>query len=136
MGSKESGSNPKYTPEIHQKIVQLLKAGAFKKHAANACRISDKTLAKWLEWGTEGREPYAQLLVDCDQAIAEDAIRNQMIISKAASGEHPGDWKAAAWCLERKFPKLYGTMAAGHELPQSEKPFSPWKLPAAQPTGN
>jgi hypothetical protein len=130
VGSKESGS-PKYTPALHKQLVEYLRGGAFKKHAANACRLSLNTFEQWLAWGAAGREPYARLAIDCDQAIAQDAIRNQLIISKAANGEHLGDWKAAAWCLERKFPKLYGAMAAGHEgVAQGDKPFSPWKLTA------
>jgi len=132
MGSRESG-RPKFSADVHRRIVEYLKGGAFKKHAANACRISHHTLDLWLQWGSEGREPYVQFAIDCEEAIAFDAIRNQLIISKAARGEHPGDWKAAAWNLERKFPKLYGPMSAGHDVPITEKPFSPWKQPQ-QPT--
>lgn len=129
MGNKQSGK-PRYTPERHALIVQHLKLGAFKKHAANAVGISAGTLEEWLKRGESGEEPYAQLLVEVEAAIALDAIRNQGIISKAAAGEHAGDWKAAAWNLEKKFPKLYGNMSHGHELPDAkldDKPFSPWK---------
>jgi hypothetical protein len=126
MGSKQSG-RPKYTAELHAKLVGYLEAGAFKKHAANAVGIAARTLEAWLKRGDDGEEPYAQLALDVEKAIATDAIRNQTIISKAAAGEHAGDWKAAAWNLERKFPKLYGHMATGHELPVSDKPYSPWK---------
>lgn len=133
MGNRESGK-PKYTPEVHRQIVDALKVGAFKKHAANAAGISERTLADWLQWGAEGREPYVELLRDVEQAIAADAVRNQTIISKAAAGEHAGDWKAAAWNLERKFPRLYGSMASGHDQVPADKPFSPWKHSEAERT--
>lgn len=125
-----SRSGTKYTPELHRKIVDALRLGAFKKHAANSVGVSEQTLGTWLQWGAEGRVPYDRFLHDVEQAIAADAIRNQTIISKAAAGEHSGDWKAAAWNLERKFPRLYGHMAAGHDQVGGEKPFSPWKQPA------
>jgi len=132
MGSKESGRRPKYSAALHAKLIEYLEGGAFKKHAANAVGISANTLAAWLKRGEDGEEPYAQLALDVEKAIAKDAVRNQLIISKAAQGVHLGDWKAAAWNLERKFPKLYGSMAAGHELPVSDKPYSPWKQPAGE----
>lgn len=125
MGSKESGS-PKYTPAVHAKIVEALELGAFKRHAAAAAGIGWRTLEQWMQWGDEGREPYVSFAHDCEVAIGKDALRNQAIVSKAASGPHAGDWKAAAWNLERKHPKLYGTLAIGHER-QAERPFSPWK---------
>jgi hypothetical protein len=138
MGSKESG-RPKYTPQVHAKIIENLKLGAFKKHAANAAGIALTTLESWLERGAEGIEPYATLLNDVETTIAEDALRNQAIISKAAAGAHDGDWKAAAWNLQKKFPKLYGEMSRGHDLSElrkqdpepSERVFSPWKRPEA-----
>lgn len=126
MGSRESGKS-KYSPEVHAKIVKNLQAGAFKTHAAQAAGISHHTLDVWLKWGREGREPYAQFAEDCEQAIAEDAVRNHLVITKAALGPIEGDWKAAAWLLERKFPDLYGQIAALRALTGGEKPFSPWK---------
>lgn len=134
MGSKESG-RPKYSTDVHDKIVEALKLGCFKRHAAAAAGISWRTFEQWLQWGDEGREPYASLAYDCEVAIAEDAKRNQAIVSKAAAGEHAGDWRAAAWNLERKHPKLYGQLGIGHEL--TDKPYSPWKQPSTVvPRGN
>jgi hypothetical protein len=134
MGSRESG-RPKYSAQVHADIVKNLEAGAFKKHAAEAVGVSINTLTQWLQWGDEGREPYAQFALDVERAIARDAVRNQTIISAAAAGEHKGDWKAAAWNLERKFPKLYGAMTAGHDATRTGRDivFSPWKQSAATP---
>jgi hypothetical protein len=42
---------------------------------------------------------------------AEDAMRSQSIITRAQLGHIDGDWKAAAWALERKHPKEYGQAA-------------------------
>jgi hypothetical protein len=130
MGSKESGRRPKYSAAVHAAIVKSLEAGAFKKHAANAARISIDTLDDWIQLGVDGVEPYVQFALDVEAAIARDAIRNQTIISRAAQAEHAGDWKAAAWNLEKKHPKLYGRLADAPPIAPVEpveRPHSPWK---------
>jgi len=109
MGSKKSTRwKSAYTPEVHKKIVKHLQNGAYQVHAANAAGVSMTSLLKWVGLGREGVEPYVQFAIDVDRARADDAVRNQTVISAAAVGKIPGDWKAAAWNLERKFPKLYG----------------------------
>lgn len=139
MGGKNSGRGGMFSTEIAEQIVQALRAGAFKKHAAGAAGINERTLREWLTRGAGGEEPYAAFAEQCDTATSEDALRNQTIISQAAAGPIKGDWKAAAWNLERKHPLLYGRAAelrllaeqrdrhAADALPEPEKPYSPWK---------
>lgn len=127
MGSKESGRR-KYSAEVHAKLVQALEVGAFKKHAADAAGISIEVLTSWLEQGAQGKAPYDKLLEEVNAAIARDAIRNQAAISKAASGVFAGDWKAAAWNLVKKHPKLYGNSEPVFTA-RGERVFSPWKDP-------
>ena len=109
-GGREKGGRYKlaYSAQVHKDIVASLKRGAYQVHAANAAGVSITSMRNWVEQGREGVEPYVQFAIDVDRARAEDALRNQAIISAAAVGKIPGDWKAAAWNLERKFPKLYG----------------------------
>lgn len=142
MGGKGSGS-PKYTPEVHAKIVKALEAGCFKQHAARYAGIAYSTLVAWIKLGEDGVAPYAKLRDDVEHAIACDAMRNQEAINRAArarKGKDVGDWKAAAWNLEKKFPKLYGRLAELRLMRDDElarqkqaptKPYSPWKQPGA-----
>lgn len=112
MGSKKSGRYKiAYTPELHKAIVDNLERGAYQVHAANSAGISIATLQRWVNLGRNGVEPYVRFAEDVDRARANDALRNQAVISAAAVRKVPGDWKAAAWNLERKFPKLYGRRA-------------------------
>jgi hypothetical protein len=112
MGGKKSGRwKLAYTPELHKKIVEALERGAYQVHAANSAGISISTLQRWVTEGRNGVEPYVRFAEDVDRARANDALRNQAVISAAAVRKVPGDWKAAAWNLERKFPKLYGRRA-------------------------
>lgn len=94
------------TPHVHTTIVEHVRLGAYKTHAAQAAGVSYDAVADWIKRGfNTGEEPYHTFAVEITRALAEDAIRNQAAISKAAAS---GDWKAAAWNLERKHPKLYG----------------------------
>jgi hypothetical protein len=109
MGGKKSGRwKLAYSAEVHKKIVDALERGAYQVHAANAAGVSMSALQKWVTLGREGDARYAAFAEDVDRARANDALRNQAVISAAAMRKVPGDWKAAAWNLERKFPKLYG----------------------------
>jgi hypothetical protein len=108
MGSKKSGRRLAYNAEVHKTIIEHLRAGAYKVHAANAVGISIGTLDAWVKAGREGRALFVEFAREVDMARAQDAVRNQAIISAAAMRKIDGDWKAAAWNLERKFPKLYG----------------------------
>jgi hypothetical protein len=129
MGGPGSSRRPKYSLEIHRRIVEALKRGALKPHAAQSVGIAALTLENWIDAGNAGDERSEAFAIDVERAIADDALRNQNIISMAAIGPIKGDWKAAAWNLERKFPRLYGARIAAALGPQTERPFSPWKTP-------
>jgi hypothetical protein len=110
MGSRRSG-RPRYNAQVHATIVKHLKAGAFLAHAAEAADVSVDAAKEWLAKGLEGDKRYQRFALEVRRLRAEDAIRNQAVVSTAAMRHHEGDWKAAAWNLERKFPKLYGHAA-------------------------
>lgn len=104
MGGNRSGRKPRYTAEVHQKIVNALRIGAYQCHAALAAGISESSLEKWLQKGRAGDERYTELARECDALKSQHANRLQGVITKAAIA---GDWKAAAWDLERRYPKQY-----------------------------
>ena len=108
MGSKRSGRKLRYNADVHARIVNALRIGAYQVHAAKAARVSPDSLAKWLRKGRAGDERYAQFASDCDEAMAQFANRLQGTITKAAIA---GDWKAAAWDLERRYPEQYARKA-------------------------
>ena len=125
MGGKNSGRRLRLTPEIQAKIIEHLELGAFKSHAAAAVGLSRHAIDEWLQRGNEGEEPYAAFALAVNAAIAKDAIRNQAIISNAAMNNTPGDWRAAAWNLERKHPKLYGHRQERRHDEEPAKPSAP-----------
>lgn len=83
----------KYSPEMTQRICELLQAGNTQKTSAIASGISEETFYTWMKEKPEFSESVKK---------AEEAAvaRNVAIINKAASKS----WQAAAWWLERRRP--------------------------------
>lgn len=102
----------KLKPEVEETILRHLRTGAFQKHACEAAGIEYRTLKYWLERAEAGDRYYVAFATRVRKALAEDAIRSQSIITRAQMAGIDGDWKAAAWNLERKHPKEYGQAAA------------------------
>lgn len=105
---KKGGAKPLYTKDVHDTIVGYLKDGAYKSTAAKAAGISVDSLNDWVKLGLAGDPKYRRLAYDVTRLVQEDIRKNQAIITRAAKR----DWKAAAWNLERKYPKLYGRAQA------------------------
>jgi N-acetylglucosamine kinase-like BadF-type ATPase len=115
MATTKKPPRTKLTKEVQEIILRHLRAGAFFKHAVEASGVEWRTAYYWLDRGQAGQKPYAEFARAVMKLRAEDAIRSQSIITRAQMGRIDGDWKAAAWALERKYPKEYGqaAMAAG-----------------------
>lgn len=105
------GRPPRLTKDVHEAIIRALRVGAYRCHAAQAAGVDSSTLEKWLALGRAGDRRYAQLAADVDREQAADAIRLVSIVTRAALGQVPGDYRAACWALERKFPRLFGRAA-------------------------
>lgn len=111
---KKRRNGPKWTkltPEVEETILRHLRTGAFRKHAAEAAGVTEFAFDDWMRRGGEGEKPFAAFVEKVRRVQAEDAIRSQSIITRAQLGHIEGDWKAASWNLERKYPKLYGQAA-------------------------
>jgi len=66
------------------------------------------TLRAWLRRGDEEEIGlYADLAQAVAAALADMKIRNVALIADAGDG----DWRAAAWLLERRFPAEFGSHA-------------------------
>ncbi len=101
-----AGRKTKLTPEVQKKIVEYIRGGAYKAHAAEAAGVSVDAVDNWIRRGEDSdEEPYTEFAAAMRQAQGEDAVRDVQVISRAATD---GDWKAAAWKLERKYPAEFG----------------------------
>lgn len=106
--------------ELQEKIVELIKLGNYAEDAAGAVGIGRTTFFLWMARGRAESErlklmpdaepleletPYVNFMNAVEKARDEATARNVAVIQKAA---HNGDWKAAAWYLERTRQKTYG----------------------------
>lgn len=114
MARRGRGRPLRLTQVVHDTIIKHLKVGAFRRHAAEAAGVSEDAVNSWLTRGAAGEKAYVTFYEDVRKVQAEDAIRSQSVITRAQLAHIDGDWKAAAWNLERKYPKLYGAQAGPH----------------------
>ncbi len=104
------GRPTKFTEETRKKILWALRLGNYRKTAAEYAAISERTLGDWLYKGSEEEAgEYADFHNDVPEAEQAAEVRALGVIQQAANN---GQWKAAAWFLERKFPERYCTRAA------------------------
>jgi hypothetical protein len=89
------------------KLEQAILIGATYEMAAMYAGISDKTFERWRRQAETARpgSPLAVLRDRLRQAAGRAAIGWLAKIEKAATD---GDWRAAAWKLERRWPDAYG----------------------------
>jgi len=108
-------STVKFTDDTGDAIVRDVERGLFPRQAAARQCVPESVLNDWLELGRAGREPYATFATDLDAAEADSALKLIAAITDSAKTRPSlgGDWKAAAWLLERKYPALFGPRSAG-----------------------
>ena len=105
----------KFNEALTARIVESLRLGATYEIAAAYAGISRSTLYNWMEKGKEQKTgQYRTLLDSIKGAEARGAIANLAMIESAAKA---GDWKAAAWRLERR----HGYTRDGYKAQQKEK---------------
>lgn len=97
-------------------VYQTLRSGSTLESAAAIAGVSTVAFFEWLRIGRkelkdrafdlhhDDKERYVKLLYAVEKAHAEYEVNTLKIIDAAAA---KGAWQAAAWRLERKFPKHY-----------------------------
>ena len=105
------GRNTKLTPETQKRITDAIRVGATYKLAAQYGRVAYNTFNEWMKAGevaTGGRN--RELYEAVKSAEGEAAIKWLAVIDKASIEQ----WQAAAWKLERRYPREYGRQV--HEV--------------------
>jgi len=105
----------KFNEAITNRIAEALRIGATYEIAAEYAGISRSTLYNWMEKGKEQNSgQYRTFLDSIKTAEARGAIANLAMIESAAKA---GDWKAAAWRLERR----HGYTRDGYQAQQQQE---------------
>lgn len=92
------GPKTKYTPETISRLKSAIKLGAPYTHACNYAGITFETLSQWLK-------KFPELSEQLKEAEGEAVTGWLKKIEKSASD---GNWQAAAWKLERRYPEEFG----------------------------
>jgi transposase len=100
-----AGRKTKYTPETVNKIVQALKMGATHELACNYAGIGVSTFHDWMS----AKPEFSEAVKEAEGAAAVGWLAK---IEKAAN---EGTWQAAAWKLERRYPREYGRTVVTQE---------------------
>lgn len=106
-----------YTPHIVKRISDALRLGATYKMAAQYGGVSYDTVNDWMNKGKkasalagkgeevpEDLEPFLQFHQELQKAEA-DAVMGWL--AKIEKEANDGNWQAAAWKLERRYPRDY-----------------------------
>lgn len=103
---RRPGRPSKISPEIQARVVQAIQAGNYLEVAAAYAGLSKDTLYRWMKAGARSSSgPYREFSDAIQKALADAEVRDVALIAKAAAD---GEWTAAAWRLERKFPDRWG----------------------------
>ena len=102
---KQNGRPTKLRANAIAHIVEAMEAGATYEAAATYAGITYQTYLNWMERGrAETSGIYFEFFGTVEQANARAQVLFAQRIQKASKD----DWRAAAWMLERRYPKAYG----------------------------
>ncbi len=96
----------KFSQARVEAILTSLQNGNTRRAAATAAGVSPRTLQRWLKRGREQRRgKFVELtrMVEMAECEAERAM-----VESIVEAAMKGDWRAAAWWLERRLPQEYG----------------------------
>lgn len=103
-----AGRPTKLTPELTEQICNDLREGAYVETAAEAAGITQTSLYRWLDWGAQGKEPYAAF---CESVVRARADGELALLRAVRAGDERGQSfgqaRAAAFVLERTRPNRY-----------------------------
>lgn len=94
----------KLTPDVKERLLQAIRLGATYELACQYAGITRETLRRY-------RQNMA-FMAEVEKAEGQAVIGWLAKIEKAASD---GEWTAAAWKLERRYPELYGRRIQEHQ---------------------
>lgn len=96
----------KYDQPTADVILKAVAAGLPNETAAKLAGVTARTLYTWKKKGKAGEEPFVQFLHALMRSQADAVAKAVEAIRSAAER---GEWRAAAWWLERRHPDLYGS---------------------------
>ncbi|MFC1639820.1 hypothetical protein ACFL3B_03540, partial [Gemmatimonadota bacterium] len=103
-----AGRPTKLTPELAETIVEAIRGGNYAQVAAATAGISEMTFYSWLKRGTDEPDSIYGEFAEAVLTASGEAEQEKLDRLRREVQADDGDWKAAAWWLERRFPKRWG----------------------------
>jgi len=100
----EQGAPTKCTPEVMDRLCAEMESLGFVGAACARAGVVKSTVQDWVARGERGEEPFATFAARWAQARAR---ANAVLLDHVRGASAGGDWKAAAWLLERASPDEY-----------------------------
>jgi transposase len=101
----KGGRPTKFTPETRDKVKQAIQMGATYEIAANYAGVSYMTFRDWMKRGEAGEDDYVEFFETIKASEGRAAVG---WLAKIEAAANDGNWQAAAWKLERRYPHQYG----------------------------
>lgn len=106
------GRPSKLTAKTKKKLFEAIELGATYIDACGYAGVNARTVRRWVEQGEQDLEAdpptlseFALFVDGLREAEGKAVVKWMAKIEKAAS---EGNWQAAAWKLERRYPERYG----------------------------
>ena len=105
MAAEQGGAPPKLTPDRNAAICDAIRAGVRPETAAVYNGVGARSYYRWMQLGRAGdATPSTPSSSSKSSWPWPRAGRDVLLIGEGAKS----DWRAAAWRLERRLPKVYG----------------------------
>ena len=115
----EGRSRPtKLTPERRDALLKWLRGGLPLETAARLTGVSPSTVQSWRKQSRAGRAGYRNFETEVLTAMAEGEAIHVARIAEAGRG----NWRAAAWLLERMHPEKWVPPPAPPFIPDAPPP--------------
>lgn len=112
----------KLTPELTREISTYIRDGNSPTISATLVGISPSTYFNWMSKGSNQEPRFMEFSESIERAKAQSIVNRLAHIARAADS---GNWRAAAWLLERMAPESFGknsTRAPEVGAPRLDKP--------------
>lgn len=105
-----TGRHTKLTPEVQDKICQIIAAGHYLITACNAVGINKSTYLRWMERAEYEANNGGGLYCDFSLAIkkAEAEAEQKLLAVVSDKAINAGEWLPAMTILERRHPERWG----------------------------
>ena len=110
----QGGRPPLFTQDRASRVLEAVRRGLTYRQSASYAGISYSTLNRWRLEGKDldDDSEICQFWKALQEANGEAAFCLLGHVNDAAEN---GDWRAAGWILERRFPRDYGRAAANEQ---------------------